>query len=103
MRTVGLVGVMAMAAALVYGFTAGEFGAEGRALLDLAWGRVTLVDLYTGLFLIGAWIWWRERSAARALPWLAGLIVLGSLAAAVYVLVAARRVGTVEEALTRRR
>lgn len=100
MRTVGLVGVMAMAAALVYGFAAGGFFEEGRALFDLAWGRVTLVDLYTGLFLFGAWIWWRERSAVRALPWLAGLIVLGSLAAAAYVLVAALRAHTVEEALT---
>ncbi len=87
-RNVGWAGVIVMIAALVYGFTAGEFGAEGSAILDLAWGRVTLVDLYTGLALIGAWIVWRERSVVRALPWLVAMVFLGSLAAAAYVVVA---------------
>jgi hypothetical protein len=83
-RNVGWVGIVVMVTALVYGFSAGEFGAEGSAILELAWGRVTLVDLYTGLALIGAWIVWRERSLVRALPWLI-MVFLGSLAAAAYV------------------
>jgi hypothetical protein len=84
-RSVGWAGVIVMVAALVYGFTAGEFGTEGSAILDLAWGRVTLIDLYAGLALIGAWIVWREGSLLRALPWLVGMVFLGSLAAAAYV------------------
>ena len=84
-RNVGWVGIVVMVTALVYGFSAGEFAAEGSAILELAWGRVTLVDLYTGLALIGAWIVWRERSVVRALPWLIAMVFLGSLAAAVYV------------------
>ena len=87
-RNVGWAGVIVMVAALVYGFTAGEFGTEGSAILDLAWGRVTLIDLYTGLALIGAWIVWREGSLLRALPWLVGMVFLGSLAAAAYVVLA---------------
>lgn len=86
----GLV-AMAMAGAILYGFATGDFGEEGRAILGLAWGKVTLVDLYAALVLIGVWIVVREGSVSRALPWLAGMVVLGSLAAAVYVLVASVR------------
>ena len=96
-RITGWIGVVVMVAALVYGFSAGEFGAEGSQILDLAWGRVTLIDLYTGLFLIGAWIVWRERSLARALPWLVGMVFLGALAAAAYVVTT----GTMERAMAR--
>ena len=91
-RMVGWLGVAAMVGALIYGFTVGDFGSEGSQILDLAWGRVTLIDLYTGLFLIGAWIAWRERSVVRALPWLVSMVFLGSLGAAAYVVYA----GTVE-------
>ncbi len=87
-KRAGWVGVIAMAGALIYGFSSGDFRAEGSAILDLAWGRVTLIDLYVGLFLIGAWVVWRERSVLRALPWLIGMVFLGSLAAAAYVVYA---------------
>ena len=97
-RTIGWIGVGLMAAALVYGFSAGDFGSEGSQILDLAWGRVTLIDLYTGLFLIAGWIVWREGSLVRALPWLIGMVFLGSLAAAAYVVTT----GTVERAMSRR-
>lgn len=90
-RVVAAVAVLAMVGALIYGFTAGDFADEGSTLLGLAWGRVTLIDLYVGLALIGTWIVWRERSALRSVPWLVGLVVLGSLAAAAYVLLASLR------------
>lgn len=90
-RVVATLAVLAMVGALVYGFAAGGFAEEGRAILDLAWGRVTLIDLYAGLLLIAAWIVWREASVLRSLPWLVGLVVLGSLAAAAYVLLASLR------------
>jgi hypothetical protein len=97
-RTTGWIGVALMVAALVYGFTAGDFGAEGSQILDLAWGRVTLIDLYTGLFLIGGWIVWREGSLITALPWLVGMVFLGALAAAAYVVTT----GTMEKAMSRK-
>ena len=102
MRTVRtFTGVLAaaMAATIAYGFIAGDFGEEGGAILDLAWGRVTLIDLYVGLALFGAWIVIRE-GWRRALPWLAGLIVLGSFGAAVYAFLAARKTDSVVEFLT---
>lgn len=72
-----------MAGAVVYGFLAGDFGDEGRNILDLAWGRVTLIDLYIGLMLFGGWIVIRD-GWVRAIPWFVALVVLGNLAAAAY-------------------
>lgn len=89
----------AMAATIIYGFVAGNFGDEGSAILDLAWGRVTLIDLYIGLALVGGWIVIRD-GWRRAIPWFAGLIVLGSFAAAVYAYLAARGADSVSEFLT---
>lgn len=92
-----LVGMMA--ATIIYGFIAGDFGDEGRTILDLAWGRVTLIDLYAGLALFGGWIGLRE-GWRRTLPWLVGLVVLGNLAAALYAFLAARRSDSISEFLT---
>lgn len=93
----GAVVTAGMVGAIIYGFLAGSFGDEGGQILDLAWGRVTLIDLYLGLSLFGMWIGWRERSIARTVPWIAGLVGLGSLAAGAYVLLAAIRAETKED------
>ena len=47
-------GILAMTVVLIYGFTAGNFSADGAALLANPWGIVSFVDLYTGftIFLI---------------------------------------------------
>lgn len=102
-RWTGAVVTSVMVGAILYGFLAGSFGEEGGRILDLAWGRVTLIDLYSGLALIGAWIAWRERSIARTAPWLVGLVGLGSLAAGAYVLMAAIRSNSTEEFFSGRR
>ncbi len=81
-------GVLAMGTVLVYGFTAGDFGSDGAALLRNPWGVVSFVDLYTGFALFSGWIWYRERSAARALVWTVLMMVLGFFTGSVYVLLA---------------
>jgi hypothetical protein len=88
-----------MIAAIVGGFLEGEFLVEGGELLDLVWGRVTLVDIYAA-FLVG-WLWiaLRERSAVRAAAWLPAVLITGSLALAVYLLGAAVRAETPEQLL----
>ena len=100
-RIIAALGVAAMAIALVYGFTSGDFTAEGGEILDLAWGRVTLIDLYVGIALFGAFVAWRERSVVSTSLWIALFIVLGNLATAVYILLAAMRADSVEELLSR--
>ena len=90
-----------MAVTIAYGFAAGSFSDEGGTILDLAWGRVTLIDLYVGLALFGGWIVLRERSW-RAVPWLIALVFLGNLATAAYAFLAAVRADSTGEVLTGR-
>jgi hypothetical protein len=84
-------GTLIMAAAIVWGFATASFTEEGAALLDLAWGRVTLIDIYLAFLLVWGWIAWRERSAVRAVAWLGATIVLGSLALFGYAFLASLR------------
>ena len=85
-------GAIVLLAAIAWGFAAS--GPEDAAtLLALPWGRVTILDLYLALALFAAWIRHRERSWPRTLAWGAGLVVTGSLAAFLYVAIAARGSG----------
>lgn len=82
-------GAIVLLAAIAWGFAAS--GPDDAAtLLALPWGRVTILDLYLALALFAAWIHHRERSWPRTLAWGAGLVVTGSLAAFLYVAIAAR-------------
>ncbi len=83
-KLLALAGVLAMGAVLLYAFTTGDFAAEGRQLLALPWGVVSLVDLYVGFSLFSAWIAYREASLWRALVWIVLVMVLGFFAASLY-------------------
>ena len=96
---IGLVSAVAMVAAIGYGMASGGFADEFRAVLELPWGRVTLIDLAAGLLLIGAWIAWREESIGRAVPWWVAMLLTGNLASALYVVWAARRSRSMTEFL----
>ena len=72
---------------------------ELRALLDTPWARVTLIDLFLGFLIFGAWIGWRERSLRRSLPWWIALALTGNLAAGIYLVVAAWNADSTEELL----
>jgi hypothetical protein len=76
-----------MSAALVYGFTVGDFFADGALIVANPWGIVSLVDLYTGFALFGAWIYYREANKLIALVWIVILMVLGFWLASLYVLI----------------
>ena len=96
-RILGLTAATAMVVAVGLGMAAGSFVDELQSVLDLTWGRVTLVDLAAGLVLIGAWITWREGSIGRAAPWWLALALTGNLASGVYVARAAWSSKTFEE------
>lgn len=81
-------GVLAMTAVLIYGFTVGDFGADGAELLQNPWGIVSMVDLYTGFVLFSGWIVFREKSLLRSLVWVVLMMVLGFFTASVYALIA---------------
>ena len=84
-KLLSICGMIAMTASLMYGFSIGDFAADGIQLLRNPWGVVSMVDLYTGFALFSAWVVFREKSIARALVWVALMVVLGFLTASVYV------------------
>lgn len=82
-------GLIAMTAVLVYGFTVGDFATDGAELLSNPWGIVSLVDLYTGFILFSGWIVYREKSGLRAAVWVILMMVLGFFTGSLYTLYAA--------------
>jgi len=81
-------GILAMTAVLIYGFTVGDFGMDGSELLQNPWGVVSMVDLYTGFTLFSAWIVYREKSFIRSLIWIVLMMVLGFFTASLYAFIA---------------
>ena len=92
-KLIAFLGLLAMTAVLVYGFTAGNFAEEGKQLLTMPWGIVSLVDLYVGFVLFSGWIIYREKSAVRSVVWVVLMMVLGFWAGSLYTLIALQTSG----------
>lgn len=92
-KGIALLGLLAMTAVLVYGFTVGDFTGEGGQLLKMPWGIVSLVDLYVGFVLFSGWIVYRERSPVRSVVWVVLMMVLGFWTASLYTLIALQSSG----------
>lgn len=87
-KALAWIGLFSMTAALIYGFVIGDFSGEGRILMSMPWGIVSLVDLYVGFALFSAWIVYREKSRLRAVVWVLLMMVLGFFTASLYCLIA---------------
>ncbi len=92
-KIISLLGVLAMSAILVYGFTVGDFSAEGTQLLAMPWGIVSLVDLYVGFTLFSCWIVYREKNVLSAIIWVVLMMVLGFFTGALYTFIALQTSG----------
>jgi O-antigen/teichoic acid export membrane protein len=92
-KAIALLGLLAMTGVLIYGFTLGDFAGEGRQLLAMPWGIVSLVDLYVGFSLFSVWIVYRERSFARSLIWVVLMMTLGFFTASLYTFLALQASG----------
>jgi hypothetical protein len=92
-KVITLLGWLAMTAVLIYGFTVGDFAEEGKQLLSMPWGIVSLVDLYVGFFLFSGWIVYREEAAVRSVVWVVLVMVLGFWTASLYALIALQTSG----------
>lgn len=86
-KTISFMGILAMSAVLVFGFTRGDFFEDGSAILENPWGIVSLVDLYVGFILFSLWIAFRERNVFIAFLWILAMVILGFFAGALYVFV----------------
>ncbi len=98
-RAFSVIAVLIMAAVIAFGFVSGDFTSEGSQIWGLAWGQVTLVDLYVGLAIFGVWVAVRQRGIFTTGLWWLVLVVLGNLAAAIYLLWAAFTSGDFRELL----
>ena len=87
-KLIALFGLLAMTGILIYGFTTGNFSAEGARLLAMPWGIVSLVDLYVGFSLFSGWIVFREKALWPSIIWVILMMVLGFWAGALYTLIA---------------
>ena len=92
-KGIALLGLLAMTLVLIYGFTVGNFAEEGKQLLSMPWGIVSLVDLYVGFILFSGWIVYREKSAVRSVVWVILMMILGFWAASLYTLIALQTSG----------
>ena len=90
-KILSLLGILAMSAVLVYGFTIGDFSGEGSQLLSMPWGIVSLVDLYVGFTLFSLWIIYREESIWVTILWVVAMMTLGFFAGALYVFLALQK------------
>ena len=87
-KAISLLGLLAMTAVLIYGFTAGNFVEDGAQLLSNPWGIVSIVDLYVGFMLFSGWIIYREGSLIRSIVWVFFMMVLGFFTGALYTFIA---------------
>ena len=75
---------LAFSALIGWAFTAGDFFAEGSQLTDMAWGIVTLADLYLGFVLFAVIIFWAERNIVLSSVLTVLLLTLGNGVAALW-------------------
>lgn len=92
-KIISILGILAMTAVLIYGFTVGDFAGEGSQLAAMPWGIVSLVDLYTGFTLFSMWIIYREKSLPVAILWTVAMLTLGFFAGSLYTFIALQTSG----------
>lgn len=81
-------GTLIMFFTLAYGFIEGDFFKEGSILFSIAWGKVSLIDVYIGFFLFSAWVLYREEKLMTAILWILSIMVLGNFITCLYATIA---------------
>ena len=83
-KLLAITGTCIMFLTLIYGFVRGDILKEGSILVSLAWGRVSLIDVYVGFFLFSGWILYREEKWLVAVLWILLIMVLGNFITCLY-------------------
>lgn len=95
-RGLSLFGAAVILAMLALTLTASLDRSVLAALVDLwpdPWFRATLADAYFAFLTFYAWVWYKEPAAASRLGWFVGILCLGSIAMAAYLLRELARTG----------
>jgi len=93
-KFIALLGALAQAGILVYGFTQGNFSAAGQFFFNDPWGIVSLVDVYVGFIFFSVWVIFREKNLAVALLWVLSILILGNFPSGVYAFLALQNSGS---------
>jgi hypothetical protein len=88
------VGFVVMSGTIFYAAMFGNFLEEGRVLVEMPWGLVSLVDIYLGLILFSLWVLWREQLSTASLVWVVLIVCLGNVISCLYILNAYRESGS---------
>ncbi len=86
-----LIGLFIMLVSISTAFIVGDFSTEGNIILSLAWGKVSLIDVYLGFIIFSGWITYRERSIGRSVIWVILMMIFGNMTACLYILLALRQ------------
>ena len=84
-KTLAIACTLLMFLALIYGFVFGDFFKEGSVLISLAWGKISLIDVYIGFLLFSGWIVYRENKLIDASVWILFIILFGNFISCLYV------------------
>lgn len=98
-RTIAWISTLIMLFMIIFSLLTGDFFEQGSILMGLVWGQMSLVDLYVGFALVYVWIFYKETKLLPRIIWAILLIVTGSLATALYILIESYRAKTVEDLL----
>ena len=77
-----------LAMAIGHAVMNGDFYSEGKRLLLMPWGLLTLVDIYVGFILFCCWVLIREKTVTIAVFWTVAVMLLGNIASCIYILLA---------------
>lgn len=87
-KVLAIAGTLIMFFTLANGFITGDFLKEGGILFSMAWGKVSLIDVYIGFFLFSAWVLYREEKWIIALLWIISIMILGNFVTCLYAAIA---------------
>ncbi|MGL4772736.1 MAG: DUF1475 family protein [Clostridium sp.] len=83
-----LVGAISMAIAIIYGLTIGDFTGDGKILLGLYWGSVTMLDIYLAFISFSIFMFYREGINIKSIILFILILVLGSFTICLYTFLA---------------
>ncbi|MCB2342332.1 DUF1475 family protein [Clostridium estertheticum] len=81
------IGFLLMLGMIIYGFAIGNFTGEGKLLLGMPWGQISLVDIYIEFIIVCSWIVYRENNIAKSLIWVLLVLTLGSMISCLYIFI----------------
>lgn len=87
-KLLAMLGTVIMFLTLMYGFIYGDFFREGSLIFSIAWGKVSLIDVYIGFFLFSGWVLYREQKILSAVIWIISIMILGNFITCLYATIA---------------